>query len=129
MIFAVKPIDIIHKFVNAVNEQDYKTMASCIEPKYERFLNAASNVVGAVVGVNMYDMIDLMPVLQEYTDTETEQSNLVISKINSEKVTGDRAEVQITLTGQSQGEIIKTGKCTVYLKKFDEGWRIQDIKQ
>lgn len=127
MFFVVKPVDIVYKFVDANNEQDFKTMASCLEPKYEKALNATSNIFGAIVGVTLYDITDLLPVMGEYT--ETGQGQLVISKIISEKVSGDRAEIQITLTGQGQGEIIKTGECTFYLKKFDEGWRILDIKQ
>lgn len=134
MFFVVHPSDTVNRFINAINDSDYNTLVSCLDPKIEKFYNAAGNIVGGLTGVKVQDVMDLFPALASHAGSQGEVEVLQFKnpEIVSEKIFGDTAYVTVKSEitgGNSSG--IKPGmyRLIFVMKKFNEGWRVTDIKE
>jgi len=136
LFFVAKPMDTVEKFVNAVNEKDINTMVECLDPKYEKAYKATSNIFSNFIGgVKITDVVDLFPAIYEIAKTESgDQTDMrmAVKKVISEKREGDRADIKLVIEVEKTD---KAGKITTeqgigyfYLKKYNDGWRIIDLK-
>lgn len=132
MFFVTKPLDVVYKFFNALNEKDINTAMTCVDPKYEKMYNATSNILESFIGVSIRDVADLFPALLEfakYESGDTSDIRFEIKRVVSEDIAGDRATVVIDVEVQDEtGQTVDGGLGTVYLQKFNEGWRIVDLE-
>lgn len=129
------PTGITQKFVRAVDEKDLNTAMSCLDPKYDMAYQGSSNIFGDIVGVELSDLADLFPALfsisGSVTGDKTDYSMKIVN-IASENMQGESATV-VALVDVSEADA--AGKlsssrenATFHLKKFNDGWRIVDVK-
>lgn len=133
MFFVVKPIDIVEKFIKAVNEKDINMAISCFDPKYEKAYNATSNILESFIGVNMKDVADLFPMLFDFAKSEdpsVQDLYIKVVRVISEETTDNTAKVVVALEARDgpNGKLLDSGASVFYLSRFNSGWRIVDIK-
>jgi hypothetical protein len=128
--FATGPIDVVHKFINAVNEKDINMAMECMDPTYERAYGAASNLAGEFLGVSLTDAADLLPAFMEFSGSPVDMQ-VREGAVIEEQASGDSAVIVMELIGEMTDEngatTEETGEQTFYLEKFEEGWRITDM--
>ena len=100
-----KPVDVVKKFVNAMDKKDAKTLISCVDPELEK----------------SFDVDEFFKA--EYT--------VKIVKILSENINGDRATVvaDTVITQKDANGKAETlnEKATFTLSKINGSWRIVDM--
>lgn|GEM_PF-2667142 len=136
MFFVTKPLDIVNQFINAVNEKDLNAAVSCFDPKYEKAYKATSGILSNFIGgVEITDIADLFPLLYELAgESSGDKTDLMlnIKGVTSQEVNEETAVITLQLEAQatnSGGQVTtEEGPGTFYLKKFNVGWRIVEIK-
>ncbi|NPV26075.1 MAG: zinc-ribbon domain-containing protein [Firmicutes bacterium] len=133
MFFVVKPIDVVEKFIKAINEKDINTAVSCFDPKYEKAYTATSNILGTFIGVSIKDVADLFPMLFDFAkskDPSVQDLYIKVVRVVSEETTDNTAKVVVALEASDgpKGKLLDSGTSVFYLSKFNSGWRIVDIK-
>lgn len=127
-----KPEDVVNKFIQAFNERDLNTAVTCFDPKYERAYNLTNKILNSVVGFNISDFSDALPFMLEYVKAEDENYTdiyLDITDIVSKQINGDKATILASIKATNEyGKVIDGGNSYFYLKKFNAGWRIIDMK-
>jgi limonene-1,2-epoxide hydrolase len=137
MFFAAKPIDTVEKFFKAFNEKDFNTAITCMDPKYEKLYKATDNIVSSLAfGIRMSDIMDLVPFAFQFQgEANNDQTDFEFSikKVLSQDINGDNAVItaifEVENTDRSGRKSIDSGEDKIYLKKFNEGWRIVEIGQ
>ncbi|MEQ8175833.1 MAG: zinc-ribbon domain-containing protein [Syntrophomonadaceae bacterium] len=132
-----QPRNVVYKFYAAWNEKDVEAMLACVDPKYEAMYNVGDKVVGGVVkeftgvDIGLKDISSLLPFMYDFSKNNSNKvvDKVTVERIESEVITGDEATVKATFSSQnSAGQKLHEGIGIIYLKKFNEGWRIVDIK-
>lgn len=129
--FVERPHDVVEKFFQALNEKDINTCMETVDPKYEKLYNVSSKVVGKLFGITLRDMADLFPFVVEFAKIEGdfEDRFFEIMDIVSEDIRGKTATVTVIIDIKDEkGRRIDGAKGYVYLRKFNAGWRIVDMK-
>lgn len=132
MFFVTKPHDVVYKFFNALNEKDFNTAITCLDPKYEKMYNATSNILQSFIGISLKDVADLFPALFEFAQYESGDTSDVrfeVKDIVSEEISGDKATVVVNLEVKDEtGKVVDGGNGAIYLQQFNDGWRIIDME-
>jgi len=133
-LFKEEPIDIVNKFVDAINEHDFDTVFSCFEPKYEKVFKLSSSFTNNRYGIGLDEAFDVM--YEFITDGNYNQITAVITEVQNIVITDNYSEVDVNIeiikaSDDAEDDFMETflkeGENTFYLKKFKEGWRITDI--
>ncbi len=133
MFFVVKPVDVVEKFIRAVNEKDINTAVTCLDPKYEKAYNSTNNILGAFIGVSIKDVADLLPMFFDFAkskDSSVQDLYIKLVRVVSEETTDNTAKIAVALEASDgpKGRLLGSGINVFYLSKFNSGWRIVDIK-
>ena len=76
------PVDIIEDYVDSLNNLDFNTTFSCIDPVHERAYRAAGNIIAGLFGFNLYDLVALIPILPAFIEYSGEQIEYPYFHIN-----------------------------------------------
>lgn len=112
-----------------MNKMDINSMVSCFDPMYEKALKAVTNLVSKFIGIDLGDVIDLVPALYDfglYSNSGYELQRAEYD-IMSDEIQNDNATVscQMTLYYIDGSSSSATGN--FLLKKFGSSWRIVEI--
>ena len=143
--FNDKPVAIVKKLFDAINNKDINGLVECLDPKTEKMYNVANNVAGALLGkviginINPKDILDFLPSIwpelaQQEANKSGNDSDRVDTKyyfkgVASRQNVEDKLELIIrvdveTIYRNGQKETISQ-KIPVYLRKYPNiGWRI-----
>lgn len=131
MFFMVEPVDIVNKFVQAVNEKDVNTAISCLDPTTEKTYTAASSILSGFIGVEIADVMDLLPGLLEMSGCPVDLQ-MEITEVVSQDIEGDNATVVVNIkalaTDENGDQTSDGGNSVFRLHKFNDGWRITSFE-
>jgi carbon monoxide dehydrogenase subunit G len=135
MFFVEKPIDVVDKLINAINEKDINTAMSCMDPAEEKLYKAGSSILSGFIGVNLTDVADLLPGLFKYMQSSGDMKadlKLEVTDVVSQEISGDDATVVVRVKALSTDENGRAsddaGEAKFWLHKFNAGWRITKLE-
>lgn len=134
MFISSQPVNIVKKFVSALNDKDINKIVTCIDPKQEKVYKATSSILKTFIKVDLQDIADLVPAFYDYSKAYGNYADLHIEILDivSSSTSGSKStvvlNVKITSIDQDNRKTTETGESIFYLKKFDEGWRIVDFR-
>lgn len=148
--FVSTPADVVEDYINSINNLDFNTTFSCINPVHERAYKAVGNILTGLLGINLYDLVAIMPILPalvEYCGENFEYPYFHINIISVEiagnrmdkfsdkiymkidgigNILGDEAKVYAEVVEMNSG---MSENIIFSLKQFRHyGWRIMDIE-
>ncbi|MDD3894534.1 MAG: hypothetical protein PHU36_05880 [Syntrophomonadaceae bacterium] len=131
MFFVVEPVDIVNKFVQAINEKDVNAAISCMDPTTEKTYTAASSILSGVIGVEITDVMDLLPGLLEMSGSPVDLQ-MEITDVVSQFISGNDATVVVNIkalaTDENGIQTPEGGQSSFRLHKFNDGWRITSFE-
>ncbi len=93
--FFPKPDKVVENLFISLNRLDINTAVSCLDPTIEKAYIATGNITGGLLGINLVDVMGLMPIMPYLSDLsghELEQINFQVEvksvEINGQKVGG-----------------------------------------
>ncbi len=149
--FVTKPDNVVEDLFSSVNRLDFNSVISCLDPTIEQAYIAAGNITGGLFGVNLVDVMELMPIMPHMSDItgqEFQETNFQVTikhvEINGQKVDGlfvnllfvidsfidIYGDEAIVYADVHETETNIRGNLIFHLKKFsDYGWRIMDVHE
>lgn len=134
MFFVQKPMDIVEKFIAAINEKDMNTAISCLDPAVEKAYKAGSSILSNFIGgVEITDLVDLGPALMEMMHANGDATDLQmeVEKV-SEQTSGNDSIIVVKIkaieTNSEGAQNTEEGNSTFKLHKYNDGWRISDFE-
>ncbi len=150
-VFVTKPDKVVEDLFSAVDRLDFNSAISCLDPTIEQAYIAVGNITGGLFGVNLADVMELMPImphLSDVTGQEFQETNFQVTikhvEINGQKVDGlfDNllfmidsfvdiyGDEAIVYADVHETETNIRGELIFYLRKFsNHGWRIMDVHE
>lgn len=128
-----KPVNVVYKLVNGINEKDIQSIVECLDPKQEMTYKGVSAIISKVIGYDMSDIVNLVPFLFDIMSNQGHYSNLHVNiiEITSEEINGNNAVitafVELEITDKDNNIRKETGTEVFHLKKFSKGWRVVDF--
>lgn len=149
--FVTKPDKVVEDLFSSVNRLDFNSAISCLDPTIEQAYIAAGSITGGLFGVNLVDVMELLPImphLSDITGQELQETNFQVTikqvKINGQKVEGvfDNllfmidsfidiyGDEAIVYADVHETETNIRGDLIFYLRKFsNHGWRIMEVHE
>lgn len=134
MFFVQKPMDVIEKFVQSINEKDINTAVTCFNPAYEKTYNATSNLLSGFIGFNLTDLADLCPGIVEFAHASGDATDLQmeVGEVLSQQTSGSdeiiRVNIKVTETDSNGNQTTNDVPTTFTMHKYNQGWRISNME-
>lgn len=132
MFISDKPVNVVEKFITAMNDSDVNEAVTYLDPKYERLYKASSKLISNILGMpNISDIAEVLPGFMELSGGK-ENSEIIIEKVLSQTIEGNSATVNVLLKFKEKDNNgntkFKTDAGTFILKKINGKWKIENIQ-
>lgn len=122
------PEETVARFVEGCSDCDAEVVLNCINPKISKGIKTASNLVGKVIGVEIADIANIIPMvkvlLEPYADGEI--TNLSVESMDTEYDNDTAAKVEAVIIGENNSKTQKVS-AIFSLEKIDDKWYIMNI--
>lgn len=127
-----KPIEVVEKFITAVNDKDINKAVTYLDPKYEKLYKASSKVLSKVLGApELSDIADILPGFSQLAGSK-DTSQITIEKVISQDVQKNTATIKVLLNFKEKDDFgtfrNDRSNGTFTLKKINGKWKIVNMR-